>query len=125
MTLFQVVVVVRAINVAWNYRSKHGLEFFIVSSVLDIDEAFCVGVPKVRVVWWAIVDHSFIDRVWSFVGEDACRKARNNFLTFKFKSSLQNIVVYLDVLALWKKRTIRWVSMLRDLPENPGYFSCW
>lgn len=60
--------------------------------VLNINHSFGIGVTKVWIMRWAIVDHRFIDWIGGLVWEDACWQARHtlhNLWKVSYISELQ------------------------------------
>lgn len=90
-------------NVSGDDRSVVAAVLLVVGVVLYINKALGVTVTEVGLMRWAVVDHGLVDRVRRFVGEDACRQARDHFLHTRLKAVLENVVVDEDIVSLLEK----------------------
>lgn len=107
MTVFQVVIVMRTKDVGWNDTGK--LISVLISiapkiqliveienkrlPIRDINHTLSVGITKVRIMWRTIVNHGFINRIRSLVGENASGQAGDYFADFEFVRIMDDIVI--------------------------------
>jgi hypothetical protein len=67
--------------------------------VLDIDHPLRVGITEITLVRRSVVDFVLVEGILHFIGEDACREARNQLLGLVGVRCMQDVVVYKDVLS--------------------------
>ena len=99
MSIFQIVVIVGTKDVGRNDASKVVTKLFIISPAFDINHALGIGITKVGIMWWSIVDHGFIDRIAGFVGEDTGGETRQQLLDLEIVRALDDIVVDEHIVA--------------------------
>jgi len=93
MTIFNVKIILRSINIGRNNTNNIGAELFAVSASLYFKHAFSISITIIRVMRRSIMKHSFIDRVGSIIGEDASGEATNNFFDMKFVACFKDMKI--------------------------------
>ena len=71
MSVIEVKVVVRSVNICGDNGNVLAIVLFVVCISLDMGHTFGVGVCVVGVVGWSEVEVVFVDWVFNLVGEDA------------------------------------------------------
>lgn len=79
MTIFQGKIIVWTEDVRRNNTCKLTTILFMVSTILDINHPFRIGIAKIGRMRRSIVYHGFVDRIVSFIGEYAGGQTGNAF----------------------------------------------
>ena len=92
MTIFNAIIVMRAVYICRNNRGKVTAILLIVAFIHHIDHAFCISIACIRIMWWTSVKHSFVNRIRGLVWENTGRQTRN----FKNYNTLSLVLVFQD-----------------------------
>ena len=90
VTILKIKIVKRTENVGGNDTCKaisvlviHASKIIVllvtlyILLVLNVNHPFCVSITEVGLVWWAVMNHVFVNRISCFVWKDAGRQAGN------------------------------------------------
>jgi hypothetical protein len=97
MTILEIKIIMGAKDVCGNNRGKMISVLLIVSAMdiklkgnfqtsnkilptINVNHTFRIGITKVRVMWWSIVNHGLINWVGSPIRKYTSRQARYHFL---------------------------------------------
>jgi len=86
-------IVMRAVDVGGDDAGEVASVFLVVGAVHGVDESFGIGVSFVGGVGGSVVEHSFVDWIGGFVGEDAGGEHGDEFGDFVDAAVFHDVVV--------------------------------